>query len=166
MIISLRKITYEELKNQLSKEDKIVVWACNNCVKFCDKFGGREAMNNLAEKLKTDGYNVVRRELIGMSCVLDLVHLRAIEEATKKTFEDATVIIPLTCEDGYDNLKYIFKDKKIIDVPKTIGLGILSTEWHTLRLSIPFEETGLKPPAEGMTLESAAKQLGIYAGPF
>ena len=101
-----------------------------------------------------------------MSCVLDLVHLRQIEEATKQTFEDATVIIPLTCEDGYDNLKHVFGDTKIIDVPKTIGLGVLSTEWHALRLTIPFEDTGLKPVPEGMPLEEAAKELGIYAGPF
>jgi hypothetical protein len=166
MIITLRKISYEDLKHQLGKEDRIVVFACNNCVKFCDKFGGREAMNNLAQKLEADGHNVIRRELIGMSCVLDLVHLRAMYDATKKTFEEATVIIPLTCEDGYENIKHIFQDKKIIDVPKTIGLGVLSTQWHTLRLTVPFEETGLKPPPEGMPLEEAAKQLGIYAGPF
>jgi hypothetical protein len=166
MIISLRKLSYEDLKSQLSKEDKIVVWACNNCVKFCDKFGGREAMNQLAEKLQTDGFNVIRRELIGMSCVLDLVYLRAVEPATKETFEEATVLIPLTCEDGYDNLKHIFHDKKIIDVPKTIGLGVLSTQWHALRLTAPFEETGLKAPPEGMTLKDAAKELGIYSGPF
>ncbi|MCD6384244.1 hypothetical protein J7M23_00555 [Candidatus Sumerlaeota bacterium] len=166
MIISLRKLTYEDLKKQLSKEDKIVVWACNNCVRFCDGFGGRDAMNNLADQLEQDGFNVIRRELIGMSCVLDLVHLRAIEDATREFFEQATVIIPLTCEDGLDNLKMVFKGKKIIDVPKTVGLGILSTDWHTLRLTIPFEDTGLKPTPEGMPLEEAAKQLGIYAGPF
>jgi hypothetical protein len=166
MIITLRKLSYDDLKSQLTKEDKIIVLACNNCVKFCDKFGGRESMNNLADKLQADGFNVIRRELMGMSCVLDLVHLRALDDATKKTFEEANVIIPLTCEDGYDNIKYIFKDKKIIDVPKTIGLGVLSTQWHALRLTVPFEDTGLKPSPEGMPLQEAAKQLGIYAGPF
>ena len=166
MIVSLRKISYTELKSQLKKDDKIVIWSCNNCVKFCKGLGGREAMKNLKEKLEKDGFNVIHTELIGLSCVLDLVHLRAIEEPTKSIFEDATVIIPLTCEDGYANLKHIFPGKRIVDVPLTVGLGVFSTEFGELRLTIPFEETGLKFTPEGIPLEEVAKKLGVYAGPF
>jgi hypothetical protein len=166
MIISLRTMSYEELKERITPEDKVVVWSCNNCVKFCDKMGGRQAMNDLADKLERDGINVVRRELIGMACVLDLVHLRSIEEATREAFEEATVVIPLTCEDGVDNLRHVFPDKKILEVPKTVGLGVLSTEWHALRLTVPFEETGLEPVPEGMPLAQVAERLGLHAGPF
>jgi len=119
MIVSLRSMTYDELKDQLSKDDKIVVWACNVCVKFCD-VGGRDHMNALADKLEADGYNVIRRELIGMSCLQDLVRKRGTDEATAKMFEEATVIIPLTCEDGNENVKHVFKGKKVIDATKTI----------------------------------------------
>ncbi len=166
MIVSLRKFSYEDLKKQLKKDDKIVVWSCNNCVKFCDGFGGREAMNNLADKLTSDGFNVIRRELIGMSCVLDLVCLRTMDTATREIFDSATVIIPLVCEDGLDNLKYVFKGKKIIDVPLTVGLGVFSTEFGSLRLTVPFEKTGLPFSPEGIPLSEVAKKLGVYAGPF
>jgi len=166
MIVTLRKLSYDDLKAQLKKDDKIVIWSCNNCVKFCNGFGGRQAMASLKEKLEKDGYNVIHTELIGLSCVLDLVHLRAIEEPTKTIFEEATVVIPLACEDGYENLKYVFKKKRIIDVPLTVGLGVFSTEFGALRLTVPFENTGLEKKIEGIPLEEVAKKLNAHAGPF
>ncbi len=164
MIISLRRLTYDDLKNELQNEDKIVVWACNNCIKFCE-IGGREAMNNLADKLENDGYKVIRRELIGCSCLLDLVEKRKTDEATADTFKESTVIIPLTCEDGYENVKHTFDDKKVINATKTIGLGVFSMKTG-MKINYPFEETGLKPSVEGMSLKEAAEKLNLYAGPF
>lgn len=164
MIISVRNKTYEDLKKELGEEDKIVVWACNVCSKFCG-VGGRENMNALADKLEQDGYTVIRRELIGMSCLLDLVRKRKSDEATARIFEEATAIIPLTCEDGYDDVKYVFKDKKVIKVTKTLGLGIFSLEKGML-LTYPFEDTGLKPSVEGIPIKEAAEKLGYYAGPY
>ena len=84
----------------------------------------------------------------------------------KTIFEEATVIIPLACEDGYENLKYVFKDKRVIDVPLTVGLGVFSTEFGALRLTVPFEDTGIEAKVEGIPLEEVAKKLGGYAGPF
>ena len=165
MIISLRRLTYDDLKNELQKDDKIVVWACNNCIKFCDGLGGREAMNNLADKLEADGYTIIRRELIGTSCLLDLVQKRKTDEATADTFKESTVIIPLTCEDGYENVKHTFDDKRVINATKTIGLGVFSIKTG-MRINYPFEETGLKPSVEGMSLKEAAEKLNLYAGPF
>ncbi len=164
MIVSLRSMTYDELKDQLSKDDKIVVWACNICVKFCD-VGGRNHMNALADKLEADGYNVIRRELIGMSCLQDLVRKRGTDEATTKIFEEATVIIPLTCEDGNENVKHVFKGKKVIDATKTIGLGVFSLE-KGMTINYPFENTGLEASVDGIPLEEAAKKLGCHAGPY
>jgi len=57
------------------------------------------------------------------------------------------VIIPLTCEGGYENVKHIFDDKKVVTVTKTIELVIFSTNTD-MRLNYPFEETGLKPSVE------------------
>jgi hypothetical protein len=165
VIISLRRLTYNELKNDLNTDDKIVVWACNNCIKFCDGLGGREAMNNLADKLATDGYAVVRRELIGCSCLLDLVQKRKTDEATTNAFNDATVIIPLTCEDGYENVKHTFDEKRVLNVTKTIGLGVFSTKTG-MCINYPFEATGLLPSVEGMSLKEAAEKLNLHAGPF
>ena len=165
MIISLRRLSYDDLKNELKKDDKIVVWACNNCIKFCDGLGGREAMNNLADKLEADGYTVSRRELIGTSCMLDLVQKRKTDKATADTFKESTVIIPLTCEDGYENVKCVFNDKRVINTTKTIGLGVFSTKTG-MCINYPFEDTGLEPSIKGISLKEAAEKLSLYAGPF
>jgi hypothetical protein len=164
MIISVRRKTYDDLKKELSPDDKVIVWACNICIKFCN-IGGRENMNNLADKLEKDGYNVIRRELIGMSCLQDLVRKRKTDEATAKMFEEATVIIPLTCEDGYENVKHVFKDKKVINATKTVGLGTWSME-KGIRLTYPFEDTGIEASVDGVSLEEVAEKLGCYSGPY
>lgn len=165
MIVSLRRMTYDGLKKNLKKDNKIVVWACNNCIKFCDGLGGREAMNNLANKLEMDEYNVIHRELIGTSCLLDLVRKRRTDEATTKVFEESTTIIPLTCEDGYENVKHVFNDKNVINATKTIGLGVFSTK-KGMYINYPFEDTGLEPSVEGISLREAAKKMGLYSGPY
>lgn len=164
MIFSLRNQTYNELTEKLDKDDKIVVWACNFCVKFCG-LGGRDNMNALADRLEGDGYNVVRRELIGMSCLQDLVRKRKNEESTAQFFEDATVIIPLTCEDGNANVKHVFDDKKVIDATKTLGLGVFSME-KGMTLNYPFESTGLKPSVDGIPVEEVAKATGCHTGSY
>lgn len=122
-------------------------------------------MKTLADKLENDGYNVIRRELIGMSCLQDLVRKRKTDEATAKIFEEATAIIPLTCEDGYENVKHVFKDKKVIDATKTVGLGVFSME-RGMTLNYPFESTGLEPSVDGIPLEEAAKKLDCHTGAY
>ena len=165
MIVSLRRISYDDLRNELDKDDKIVVWACNNCIKFCDGLGGRQAMNDLSQKLVGDGYSVIRRELIGTSCLLDLVRKRKTDVATADVFRESNVIIPLTCEDGYENVKHTFDDKRVLNVTKTVGLGVFSTKTG-MRLNYPFKDTGLEPSVEGISLKEAAEKLGLFAGPF
>ncbi|HKM13538.1 MAG TPA: hypothetical protein VJY42_01240 [Candidatus Methanomethylophilaceae archaeon] len=164
MIVSIRKFTYDELVSKLKKDDKIVLFACGTCIKFCD-IGGRERTSHLAEKLRADGYNVTREELVGAACLLDLIEKRKTDESTAKTFAEATVIIPLTCEDGYDNIAYAFPDAKVISVTKTVGLGVFSTD-RGMTLTVPFENTGLKMNIEGHSLADVAKKLGCHAGPY
>ncbi len=164
MIVSIRKFTYDELASKLKKDDKIILFTCGTCIKFCD-IGGRERTSHLAEKLKADGYNVIREELVGAACLLDLIEKRKTDKATAETFKEATVIIPLTCEDGYDNIAYAFPDVKVISVTKTVGLGIFSTD-KGMTLTVPFENTGLKMNIEGHSLPDVAKKLGCYAGPY
>ena len=164
MIVSIRRFTYDELVGQLSKDDKIVLFTCGSCIKFCD-IGGRERQSHLAEKLKADGYNVTREELTGVACMLDLVELRGTDDATAKTFAEATVVIPLTCEDGYDVIDHAFPHAKVISVTKTVGLGVFSTD-RGMTLTVPFENTGLKMNIDGYPLSEVAKKLGYHAGPY
>jgi len=160
MIISLRSLSYSDLLKLLNKSDKIVIWSCNGCVKGL-KLGGRAKLSKLADMLKADGFNVIHTELIGMSCVYNLVEKRKIHSATRDIFKEATTIIVLACEDGYDNVKQVFDDKKVIKVTKTVGLGGVSVERGPI-LTHPFEETGLKPNINGYTMSEVAEKLNLY----
>ncbi len=164
MIVSLRRYNYDELMSQLKKDDKIILFTCNFCSKFCD-IGGKERIHQLAEKMRSDGYNVIREENIGVACLLDLVDKRKTDEATSKTFEEATVIIPLTCEDGFANIEYTFPNARVISATKTVGLGVFTTD-KGMTLTVPFESTGLEMNIDGYPLSEVAEKLGCYAGPY
>ena len=164
MIVSLRKYSYDGLVSHLNKDDKIILFACNTCIKFCD-IGGRVRTRHLAEKLKSDGYNVIREESVGAACLLDQIEKKKADEATAKAFEDASVIIPLVCEDGLDNIKRVFPNAKAISVIKTVGLGIFSTE-KGMVLTMPFEFTGLERNIDGYSLDDVAEKVGCYTGPY
>jgi hypothetical protein len=164
MIVVLRSLDYEQVKEQLDKEDKIIVWSCNDCTKYCN-LGGRENLKALADALTEDGYTVLRQELVGVSCQPPLVRERSKHPSTKPIFNEATAIIVLACTDGFEKVKRVFKKKKIIQVGKSVGLGAYSKK-DGMRLVIPLEETGLPPSIDGYTLEEAAHKLNLKAGPL
>jgi hypothetical protein len=76
--------------------------------------GGLKKMQELAERLKKDGYIVVDTDLIGMACDFDQL---------KKDQLHGNVNIVLACQAGVYNLKKIFPNHKIITALDTVGLG-------------------------------------------
>ena len=166
MIISVRNFDYDGLKEKLTPEDKIIVFSCNNCAKKCKGLGGRAGMKSLGDKLKADGFNVILQELCGVACSLDLIRRRANEEATKALFEAADVLIPLSCEDGERALPVVFPGKRIIKVTTTLGIGWGSPK-DGVRLTTPLAGVNLQIDSpQGITIDEAADQLGLYAGGF
>ena len=123
MIISVRSLSYDELKRNLSAHDKIVIWSCDTCVKHCG-IGGMEKMTVLEDLLREHGFNVIKKELISESCQINLAkkHKAALEE----TFNEATAIITLTCQLGYQCVKTVFPSQKVIGTAKTFGSGNFS----------------------------------------
>lgn len=166
MIISVRRFEYETLKQQLKPDDKIVILSCNNCAKKCNGLGGRVGLKALGDKLDADGYNVTLRELCGVACSLDLIRKRANEEATRQFFEEADVIIPLSCEDGEDAAAMAFPHTRVLKVTKTLGIG-WGSPTDGVRLTTPLAGVELKMNGpEGITIDEAAQQLGLPAGAF
>ncbi|MGY5860997.1 MAG: hypothetical protein RTU09_01290 [Candidatus Thorarchaeota archaeon] len=163
MIVVLRNLDYEQIKEKLDKDDKIVVWSCNDCTKYCD-LGGRKNLKALAEALEKDGFNVIRQELVGVSCQPPLIRERTKHKATKQIYSDATAIIVLACTDGFLKVQRVFRKKKVIQVGSSVGLGAYSKKGG-MRLVVPLEETGLKPLVEGYSLEEAATKLKMKSGP-
>jgi hypothetical protein len=166
MILSARLFEYDELKKKLKKDEKIIVFSCNNCAKKCDGLGGRVGLKALCDKLEADGFNVTRRELCGIACSLDMIEERAQNEATAKVFEQADVIIPLSCEDGEHAIHHVFPHVKIVRVTKTIGIGWASPQ-EGVRLTDVLAGVPVKVPGpQGITLKQAADQLKLPVGAF
>jgi len=156
MIISLRSMSYEELKQVLTKDDKIVVWSCDLCIKYCG-LGGLEKARILEDMLKEDGYNVVGKEIVSESCLINLV-----KKHKEEKFREANTIIVLACESGYECVKTVFNDKKVIKTMKTVGVGNFTLQGKAVLIT-PFEWTGIDPNINGYTLSSVAEKTGLYA---
>lgn len=160
MLISLRSITYENLKKQLKKEDKIILWSCDTCIRFSG-LGGFSKLKILEELLINDGYNVIKKELLGVSCVDEVVEDRKIDEYKKDIFKQATVIIVLACEEGWERVEAAFKNKKVIKVTKSFGFGNISEKRGVL-LTNPFEDIDLTPKLDGMPVKEVAEKTGTF----
>ena len=159
MIISLRSMSYEELKQVLTKDDKIVVWSCDLCIKYCG-LGGLEKARILEDMLKEDGYNVVGKEVVSESCLINLVKKHKVNR--EELFREANTIIVLACESGYECVKTVFNDKKVIKTMKTVGVGNLTSHGKAVLIT-PFEWTGIDPNINGYTLNSVAEKTDLYA---
>lgn len=160
MIISLRDLSYQDLKQKLSPQDKIVLYSCNACVKACG-IGGIEMMNSLEELLTADGFNVIGKDLISIGCTTTLVQKRRTEIAKKNMYDQATVVIPLVCEDGFEGAHEAFDDKEVIRIAKTVGVGNFTPDRGTV-LTTPFENTGLEMKPHGYTLDEVADKLNLF----
>lgn len=164
MIISLRSLSYEDLKKQLFPQDKIVILSCDTCVKACG-IGGSAMMTRLGDMLKADGYNVLGKDLISIGCTVNLVEKHKDDIKKKEMYDAATVIIPLICEDGLEGVKYVFKDKRIIHLAKTVGIGNFTMDNGAV-LTHPFEDTGLSSNPDGYTLTEVAQKLKLFSSFF
>jgi len=104
---------YGIIKGMLKKWKKTGVIACNVCARVCET-GGKEKMEELAERLKVDGYNVVDTALIPMACNLDLA---------KKPDLTSDVLVVLACDSGVFTFAKIYPSKKVVAANNTLGVG-------------------------------------------
>jgi len=112
MIVTSSK-PYGIIKGMLKKWKKTGIVSCNSCARVCET-GGREKMEELAERLKKDGYDVVDTALVPMTCNLDLA---------KKPEYHADVLVVLACDSGVYTVQTLFPSKKIVPALNTIGIG-------------------------------------------
>jgi len=112
MIVTSSK-PYGVVRGMLKKWKKIGIVSCNSCARVCET-GGREKMEELAERLKKDGFDVVDMELVPMACAID---------AVKKPNYQADMLVVLACDSGVCTLQSLFPTKMIIPANDTIGLG-------------------------------------------
>lgn len=162
MIISVRSISYDELKRNLNHDDKIVIWSCDTCVKHCG-IAGMEKMTALEDMLKEDGYHVIKKELVSESCQINLAKKH--KAALSDIFKEATAIITLTCELGYKCVRAVFPKQKVIGTAKTFGSGNFSNRKGPI-LTSPLPTTGLALDPEGYTLKTLVETFNLQQGFF
>jgi ferredoxin len=160
MIITLRSVSYNDLKEKLTKTDKIVILSCNSCVVSCG-IGGKEKLETLQGMLKADGYNVLGTDLISIGCTLNLVEKHRKDIKKKAMYDEATTIIPLICENGIKTIYSVFADKKIIPIGKTFGTGNATMDRGVV-LTNPLEWTKLEVNPEGYDLCELAEKFGLF----
>jgi len=112
MIVTASK-PYGLIRAELKKGEKIGIVSCNSCPKKCET-GGQEAMDELAARLRKDGFEVVDTDLIGAAC--DYSQLQG-----KEMKGDVTVM--LACDAGVNNLKKLLPKRKVVLALETLGLG-------------------------------------------
>ena len=71
-------------------------------------------MEELSERLKADGFNVVSMDLVPMVCNIDAVKRREYE---------ANYLVVLACDSGVFTVQSIFPDKVVVPANDTKGLG-------------------------------------------
>ncbi|MCP4643900.1 MAG: hypothetical protein GY851_25885 [bacterium] len=165
-IITARLFEYEDLKDRLKPEERIAIFSCDGCAKQSGGLGGEEGLNNLADKLVADGFDVVRRELLPFACSPEQWNERLEDEALRTLFQEANVVIPLSCTAGEDTVNGLLPGVRILNVTKILGKGTYSPETGA-RLTEPAEDVELDiDDPEGIPLDEAAKRLGLYPGSF
>jgi len=104
---------YGVIRGMLKKWKKVGIVSCNSCARACET-GGKEKMEELAARLKQDGFDVVDTELLPMACNID---------SAKKPNYQADYLIALACDSGVCTLQSLFPNKIVVPALDTIGLG-------------------------------------------
>jgi ferredoxin len=104
---------YGIIKGMLKKWKKLGIISCNSCARACET-GGRKKMEELGERLKNDGYEVVDMNLVPMACNVDLV---------KKPEYEGDVLVILACDSGVFTYQTLFPSKTIVPALNSHGLG-------------------------------------------
>ena len=112
MIITETK-PYGIIRGMLKKRKKTGIISCNSCARACET-GGRAKMEELAERLKKDEFNILQTELVPMACNVDLI---------KKPELTADELLLLACDAAVFTFQMIFPSKKVIPALNTIGVG-------------------------------------------
>ena len=128
MIVTSRR-PYGIIKGMLRKWKKIGIVSCNSCARVCET-GGRARAEELAERLRKDGYDVVDTNVIPMVCSIDLA---------KKPKYEAEVLVVLACDSGVFTLQDLFPTKKIVPGLNTIGIGARDNTGN-LFLMVDFQD--------------------------
>ncbi|NLX47904.1 MAG: hypothetical protein GXY70_07040 [Euryarchaeota archaeon] len=132
MVTLSEPLPYEKITENLSKDDKIALISCNSCVRFCNS-GGVKHMNDLASKLRADGYTVTDViPTVGL-CVHDYVR-------NARVSEGITAVIVSACIAGWTSASRRWRDIKVIPTVETFGIVIADKRVGNMKLMMAFDK--------------------------
>lgn len=132
MVSLSEKLPYAKITENLNKNDKIAVICCNCCVRFCGS-GGVVIMNDLASKLRADGYTVTDVIPTAGLCVHDYVR-------NARVSDGITAVVVSACVAGWTSASRRWTDIKVIPTVNTLGLVVGDRRVGNLKLIMPFAE--------------------------
>ena len=112
MIITNMK-SYGVIRGSLRKWKKIGLIACNSCARICET-GGQKKLDELSERLKKDGFDVVGSDLVPLVCNIT---------AVKRRSYDGDYLLILACDSGVFTVQSLFPNKVVVPACNTVGLG-------------------------------------------
>jgi len=112
MIITNMK-PYGVIRGSLRKWKKIGLIACNSCARVCET-GGKKRLDELSERLKKDGFDIVGSDLVPLVCNID---------AVKRRSYDGDYLLILACDSGVFTVQSLFPNKVVVPACNTVGLG-------------------------------------------
>jgi len=104
---------YGIIRGMLKKWKTVGIVSCNSCARTCET-GGKEKMEDLATRLKADGFQVTDTELVPMACNID---------AMRRPDYKAEYLVVLACDSGVFTLQSLFPAKVVVAALDTDGLG-------------------------------------------
>ncbi len=112
MIVTASK-PYGIVRGMLKKWKKIGIVSCNSCARACET-GGKEQMEQLAQRLKQDGFEVAGMDLVPMACNMD---------SAKRSEFNGDYLVIQACDSGVLTFQTIFPNKIVVPALDTLGIG-------------------------------------------
>ena len=131
-MVLTESLPYEAITEQLSKDDRISIVSCNNCVRVAGT-GGEQKMKELASRLREDGYRVEDGFLITKACPQP--YMGAVQLGPR-----VDTVVVLACYAGWSNAKRRFPGLKVVRTTEDIGLLITDTEKGVVKLAKVFDK--------------------------
>ena len=117
MIVTSMK-PYGVIRGSLRKRKKIGLIACNSCARICET-GGQKKLDELSERLKKDGFDIVGSDVVPLVCNIS---------AVKRRSYDGDYLLILACDSGVFTVQSIFPNKIVVPALNTEGLGAKDSE--------------------------------------
>jgi hypothetical protein len=122
----------KEIEAQLTKSDRIAVISCNTCVRFCGT-GGINRLDQVAERLREDGFSVSDTVLLTAACVRDYTERSRLSSGITK-------VVALTCDGGWTSLQQALPNVEVIKANETLGIMIVSPSKGVVKLAKSYEK--------------------------